>query len=69
MFEEVSEDEIERDGKVYVAVDVHDDDDGFDCQCHGCVFIACSFRECDSIKCCGYERKDGRNVIFVEKQK
>lgn len=67
MLEEVNEDEIEREGNIYIAVDVHDDD--FDCQCHGCVFIACSFYECDSIKCCGYQRKDGRNVIFVEKQK
>ena len=67
MLEEVSEDEIERDGNVYVAIDAGDDD--FDCQCHGCAFLAYSFHECDSIKCCGYERKDGRNVIFVEKQK
>ena len=42
MLEEMNEDEIEREGNVYVAVDVSDDE--FDCQGHGCVFIACSFR-------------------------
>lgn len=67
MLEEVNEDGIERDGNVYVAVD--EDNDDFDCKCHGCAFIAYSFSECDGIKCRNYERIDGRDVIFVEKQK
>ena len=66
MLEEVNEDEIEHDGKIYIAVNTDDDD--FDCQCQGCAFLAYSFYACDVIKCCGYQRKDGLNVIFVEKQ-
>ena len=67
MPEEVSEneDEIERDGNVYIAVDRHIGERS----CCRCAFVVHSFSACNAIKCCDFQRKDGRNVIFVEKQK
>lgn len=57
----MNENEFELDGKVYVAVVA----DGKSCS--GC---ALKFRPCYSTEypyCIGSDRKDGRDVIFVEK--
>lgn len=59
----MSENEFELDGKVYVAVDGHR---------YSCVSCAFSDYQCYSRRtipgCISKERKDKRNVIFVEKQ-
>jgi len=63
MLEEVSEDEVIFNGKRYVA----EPQQGRSCD--GCAF-SCEFDSpCLDAKCGYTERKDGRDVIFVEKQK
>ena len=62
MFEEVSEDEVVFNGVTYKAEKM----DG--CYCEDCAFDCEDDNPCFSAKCYPAERKDGRYVIFVEKQ-
>ena len=59
----MSDNELELDGKTYVAVD-HPESD---VECIGCDLY--DKRGCfeDEVNCMPDERSDGRNVIFVEK--
>lgn len=57
----MDENEFEYDGKVYVTAP--DDGEFF---CNGCAFESYS---CPDAECRPKHRVDGRNVIFVEKQK
>lgn len=54
--------EIELDGKIYVAEETDPDND-----CRGCAFERLS-GYCARIMCYSGDRADGRTVIFVEKQ-
>lgn len=55
----MDENEFEIDGNVYVA-----EPEGGDFFCGGCAFESSS---CPAMECRSRLRKDGRNVIFVEK--
>lgn len=67
MFEEVNEDEVVFDGVTYVSREkkVYSCDD---CALNDCALNYDDRHQCLSVKCDPTERKDGRNVIFVEKQ-
>lgn len=60
----MDENELHVCGKVYVAVD-HPIDD---VECIGCDLYDRNACFLDEVKCMPDERKDNRNVIFVEKQ-
>ena len=63
----MNENEFELDGKVYVAEQCVLIDENP--SCCWCAFDALSKRiNCKIVPCDDHERKDGRNVIFVEKQ-
>ena len=63
MFEELSENEFIFNGTRYVA------EMQTECSCDGCAFDCADDTPCLNAKCDSTERKDGRDVIFVEKQK
>ena len=57
----MNENEFELDGKVYVATEYRDES-------ISCIAQCALSGICDDVRCLPYERTDGRNVIFVEKQ-
>ena len=63
----MNENEFEYKGVTYVAVDATRDEDGLIC-CDGCAMSGVDVRDCFTVKCSSFDRKDNRNVIFVEKK-
>lgn len=38
----------------------------YEMNCKGCFFVDTSMVSCPTIKCAPYDRKDGKNIIWVE---